>query len=360
MAELSLKLKERSYSILIAGGLLKSAGERLAQLDPSAVLLVTNPTVGRLYGPRVEASLKRAGLTAVTVQVPDTEEAKSVSQAQILWDRALEAGLDRRSAVLALGGGVVGDLAGFAAATYMRGIALVQAPTTLLAQVDSSVGGKTAVNLPRAKNIVGVFHQPALVLADLDTLDTLPPREIRSGLAEVIKYAVIAREDLFTYLEDNLNAILNLNPAVLEEVITRCCAIKAAVVEEDEREAGLRAVLNFGHTVGHALEAATSYARFRHGEAVAIGMVAETAMAVRRGLAGEDLLRRLTRLIAAAGLPVAVPPDLRPEDLAPLMLLDKKNYRGGITMVLPRQTGDVEVVPGLTESEVLDLWPRTF
>jgi 3-dehydroquinate synthase len=285
-------LKERGYSIKIGAGNLECLGEAMAALEPlqdvKSVLVVTDERVGPLYGKQVLSSLKRAGFTPLYHQLPEGEEYKSLESAEQLYTAAIENGLDRQSAVVALGGGVVGDLAGFVASTYMRGISLIQVPTTLLAQVDSSVGGKVAVNHPLGKNMIGAFYQPQLVFIDVHVLETLAPREVRAGLAEVIKYGVIQDGDFFSYLEGHLQQILALDEGVLSYVIKKSCAIKARVVEEDEREDGVRAFLNFGHTIGHALEALTFYRNYRHGEAVAAGMVAAAEIAVERGLLEEE------------------------------------------------------------------------
>ncbi|MDN5346853.1 MAG: 3-dehydroquinate synthase [Clostridia bacterium] len=354
VAELTVNLGQRSYRIICGPGLLEQAGVLLAELKLSRrCLIVTNPVVGPLYAPRVEESLAGAGFNPKVVTVPEGEEAKTLAVAARLYDAALEAGLDRGSAVIALGGGVVGDVAGFVAATLLRGVPFIQLPTTLLAQVDASVGGKVAVNHPLGKNLIGAFYQPRLVAADLATLRTLPPREVRAGLAEVIKYGVIAEADFFAYLENNLEAALNLDPAVLTEIVYRSCRIKARVVEADERESGLRAILNFGHTVGHALEALTGFKELHHGEGVAIGMVAASRLAQRRGWLQAGEVGRLIDLLKRAGLPVEMP-SLDRGALLTAIGRDKKIKDGTLHMVLPRSIGKVEVVPvGLKELEAV-------
>jgi 3-dehydroquinate synthase len=251
--------------------------------------------------------------------------------------------MDRRSAVIALGGGVIGDLAGYAAATYLRGIPLIQVPTTLLAQVDSSVGGKTGVNLREGKNLVGAFYQPSLVVADTQTLESLPPRQLRAGLSEVVKYGMIADSELFGYIESHLDQVLRAEEEPLTFLVTWSCAIKAKVVEQDEREEGLRAILNFGHTVGHAIEAATGYRRLLHGEAVAIGMVVATALSVMRGLCGEEDLHRLRSLLRRIGLPTTSPIDL--ESIVKSIVYDKKIKNNMIYFVLTKGVGHVTVAP---------------
>jgi 3-dehydroquinate synthase len=268
-----------------------------------------------------------------------------------LYDYALENGLERQSAVVALGGGVIGDLAGFFAATYMRGVPFIQVPTTLLAQVDSSVGGKVGVNHPKGKNMIGCFYQPRLVFTDVATLRTLPRRELRAGLAEVIKYGVIWDEGFFCFLEKNLEGVFDLDQQVLTKIVRNSCAIKAEIVEKDEREAGLRAILNFGHTVGHAIEAITEYRVYRHGEAVALGMVVAATIAVRRGLLAPELKKRLVSFLERAGLPTGVP--AFGEELLEIMKKDKKVQRGRIRFVLPLALGQVEIFSDIEPEEIM-------
>ncbi|MGB9887033.1 MAG: 3-dehydroquinate synthase [Moorellales bacterium] len=393
--ELWVELGPRRYPIYIGRGLLDGLARHL-DFSPasSALLAVSNPTVKALCGSRLEAGLAAGGRRFGWALVPDSEEAKSLSVLADLYQQALALELDRRSAVLALGGGVVGDVAGFLAATYLRGIAYVQIPTTLLAQVDSSVGGKVAVNLPQGKNLVGAFYQPRLVLADLDSLATLPAREWRCGLAEVVKYGVIGDPELFALLEEKVallapytgatgearptgegrgrggdharKTLAAEDPAsvsgrlseevagLLEEIVWRCCRLKAEVVARDEREEeGHRMILNFGHTVGHALEALTGYRDWRHGEAVAVGMVAAGRLAVRLGLWTAAEAERLEALLRAFGLPVRLPPGPEPETIVAAMYRDKKVVGGSLTLVLPRRLGEVEVVRGVPEEQVL-------
>lgn len=347
-------LKERGYSIKIGAGNLEYLGECIAALEPlqnvQSVLLVTNERVGPLYGKQVLGSLKQAGFTPLYYQLPDGEEYKSLESAEQLYTTAIENGLDRQSVVVALGGGVVGDLAGFVAATYMRGISLIQVPTTLLAQVDSSVGGKVAVNHPLGKNMIGSFYQPQLVFIDVQVLNTLDPGEVRAGLAEVIKYGVIQDGDFFSYLEEHLEQILNLDQGVLSYIIKKSCSIKAKVVEKDERESGVRAFLNFGHTIGHALEALTSYRVYRHGEAVAAGMVAAANIAVGRGLLKEEDKNRLEKLLNRAGLPTAVP--IAAADIINILPRDKKARHGRPRFVLPLAMGSVKLFEDVEDNEI--------
>ncbi len=349
-----IDLGPRSYTIHIGYNLIGRAGEILrGVLGGERAMVVTNYTVGSLYGKSIRDQLEKSGIYPVFAEIPDGEEYKSLSTAGELYDLAYRNELDRRSSILALGGGVVGDLAGFVAATYLRGVPLIQIPTTLLAQVDSSVGGKVAVNHPRGKNIIGAFYQPSAVVADLAALKTLPEREVRAGMAEVIKYGVIADEIFFGWLEENLERALSLDPAAVEEIVTVSCRIKAAVVKEDETERGSRAVLNFGHTVGHAVESLTGYKTYRHGEAVAMGMAAAARMAVRMGLLGQAEMDRIVSILVRAGLPVDVPANLDREELIRSMHRDKKVVSSRLTFVLPVAVGKVEIVRDVEEEAIV-------
>lgn len=346
MREITVPLRDRSYPILIGEGLLDSLGERLREIGlRGSVALVQDANVAVAFGRRALASLERAGFTVAPIRVPPGERSKSLAQLGVLYHHFAGAGLDRDSTVVALGGGVVTDLAGFAAATFLRGIALVQVPTTLLAQVDASVGGKTGIDLPGAKNLVGAFHQPRLVLIDLETLATLPDADYRAGFAEVIKYGVIADREFFAYLESNREALLRHESEELARVVERSCAIKAAVVGEDERESGRRAILNYGHTVGHAVEAAAGYGRYLHGEAVAIGMVAAGWLAQQLGWLAADEARRIEALVAGFGLPLRLREPLPEEAVLRAMRSDKKARGGFLRFVLARRIGDVELTP---------------
>ncbi len=353
MDALRVNLKGRAYDILVGADLLRQAGKMIRRLELGRRLgLVTHPALAETYGyvPAVVSSLREAGHEVSPVIVPPGEESKSLDQVTRLCRELVQAGLDRGSAVLALGGGVIGDLAGFVAATLFRGIAFVNLPTTLLAQVDSSVGGKTGVNLPEGKNLVGAFHQPRLVLTDVLTLRTLPEREFRSGLAEVVKHAMIVDAAFFDSLERQADRILARDPDALQGMVARSCAIKARFVEDDEREGGLRAALNFGHTVGHAIEAALGYGAITHGEAVAHGMVVATALSVRRGLCPEGDARRLRELLGRFGLLDApLPP---PEALETYMLSDKKARDGVLQFVLTRGVGSVTFAPVFDREEL--------
>jgi 3-dehydroquinate synthase len=338
-------LGERSYDIVIGNGILPGLGERLKGFGFSTSLaVVSNPTVFGLYGATAMASLEKAGFAPFPILIPDGEAYKDFFWSYHILTELLKAGLDRKSCIVALGGGVIGDITGFAAATYMRGIDFVQAPTTLLGQVDSSVGGKTGVNHYLGKNMIGAFHQPRLVWIDMDTLTTLPRRELLSGIAEIIKYGVIWDSGLFDFMELNRDAVLGLDPSALGYLISRSCAIKAEVVGRDERESGLRAILNYGHTIGHAVETETKYTRYLHGEAVAIGMCCEADLAVSMRLCPAADAERLRRLTESYGLPASVPAELSPDNLLDHMKHDKKTIGGSMAMILPERIGAVRIM----------------
>lgn len=347
MRRITVPLPGRSYEILIGSDLLDALGEHVrgAGVQGKVLGVVQDATVAALYGERVAASLCAAGFEVVPVTVPAGETSKSLSQLGEIYDAFAAGGLDRSSAVVTLGGGVAGDLGGFAAATYMRGIDFVQVPTTLLAQVDASVGGKTGIDLECGKNLVGAFHQPRLVFVALETLASLPDREFRAGMAEVLKYGVISDAAFFNYLESNSQATLDHQPDELATLVARSCEIKAEVVGHDEREAGLRAILNYGHTIGHAVEAVAGYGEYLHGEAIAIGMVAAGWLSQRLGWLNADDAARICRLIAAYGLPVRLEQPLDPAAILAAMRLDKKTRGGTLRFVLARGIGQVEMTP---------------
>jgi 3-dehydroquinate synthase len=341
MRVVKVPLGERSYSILIGSGLLSRLGAECKKLQfGQCCAIISDEHVLRRFSSRVGQSLVEAGFEPTLVPVPAGEQAKSLKVVQRCYDLLAKNRLERNSFILALGGGVVGDVAGFVAATYLRGMAFVQVPTTLLAQVDSSVGGKVGINLKAGKNLVGAFHQPRLVLCDLETLGTLPAREFRAGLAEVIKYGIIYDAALFEQVERDLPKLLKLDPTVLEAVVARCCEIKAGIVAQDETEAGLRSILNFGHTIGHAIEAVSGYNKFLHGEAIAIGQVAAARLsAARLGLPVREV-GRIANLLQQAGLPTSI--KLSKRELACLsaaMHLDKKVRGGEIKFVLAVKIG---------------------
>jgi 3-dehydroquinate synthase len=356
MKTVPVNLGARSYTIYIGEGLLGKTGELLKFSGcGKTVLLVSNSQVFQLYGGIVQASLESCGFEVVPGITGTGEEHKNLATAEKLYDLAYTAGLDRRCAILALGGGVVGDVAGFVAATYLRGVPLIQLPTTLLAQVDSSVGGKVAVNHPRAKNIIGAFYQPKMVLADTAVLQTLPFREKKSGLAEIIKYGTIWSPGFFTWLEENMSGLLAGKPEFLAEAVQKSCRIKASVVEKDETDQGLRAVLNYGHTLGHAVESLSGYSSYNHGEAVGMGMAFAARLAADLGLLPEKEAERINALIRRTGLPIEIPEDLPEDALVDVMRRDKKALAGRLTMVLPVEVGRVEVVRNVPEAAVLKL-----
>lgn len=363
MPDLRVELPDRSYEISVESGALRRVGERMERLGLGRrAVLVTHPEVHALYGEVVIGSVRATGREVEVALVPSGEASKCVRELQRLWEEFARLQLDRRTAVLALGGGVIGDLAGFAAATYLRGLDLVQLPTTLLAQVDASVGGKTAIDLPAGKNLVGAFHQPRWVAADVATLASLPQRELRAGLAEVIKYGVIADADLFAFLERERDRILAGDPDALTEIVLRSCQIKAEVVRQDEREDGLRAVLNYGHTIGHAVEAVAGYSGLRHGECVAIGMTAAAMLAARLGLFSDAEAKRQRALLQSYGLPVTLPPDQSVEAILAAMRWDKKARDGELRFVLPERIGAVRfgcpVPPGTIAQVLAELGAR--
>ncbi len=335
METLTVNLGDRSYSIHIGENVLSRAGEFLQQAHlRGKVAVVTNPTVAQLYLDSVHAGLTKSGFEVTPVLVPDGEEYKNLNSLAAIYNCLIRERFERGSCVLALGGGVVGDLAGFAAATYLRGVPYVQVPTTLLAQVDSSVGGKTGVNHQEGKNLIGAFYQPRLVLIDVTALASLPRRQLVAGLAEVIKYGIIEDPTLFNFLENHIESLLALNRERLIQTITTSCAIKARVVEKDEREEDYRAVLNFGHTIGHALEAATGYSQLLHGEAVAIGMVKAAALSVQEGFCDQRSFERVRKLVKKTGLPLEIPSGVAMQNLIQGMEVDKKSAAGKIKFVM--------------------------
>jgi 3-dehydroquinate synthase len=344
MITVPVDLGPRSYSILVGAGALATVGAELAKLRVGRkVVLVSDAAISRLHAEPVVRSLSQAGFDITPVAVPHGEQAKRLEIATDLWDRILNAGCDRTSTVVALGGGAVGDVAGFAAATYMRGMNLVQLPTTLLAQVDASIGGKTAIDHPRGKNLIGAFHQPRIVIVDPATLATLPEREFRSGLAEVIKHGIVLDAAYFADLEASIPALLRRDLATLERVVAGSCRLKARVVERDEQEAELRWVLNYGHTVGHALEAATGFHRWAHGEAVSLGIAAEARVAERLGIGSRATTERQVCLLSAVGLPVNGL-QVDPATVIEAMSRDKKSRDGRIPFVLAPEIGSFRIV----------------
>ncbi len=355
-----IEFADRSYNIHIAASLLDDATVFDGLPKASAAVIVSNTTIAPLYASRLQESLKDRYKTIHTIVLPDGEAHKTWQTLNLIFDDLLKHSCDRKTTLFALGGGVVGDMTGFAAASYMRGVPFVQVPTTLLAQVDSSVGGKTGINHPLGKNMVGAFYQPQLVLCDLSTLNTLPARELSAGLAEVIKYGPIADMVFFDWIEANIDALLARDSAALAHAVKRCCEIKAWVVSQDEREAGLRAILNFGHTFGHAIEAGLGYGAWLHGEAVGCGMVMAAQLSQRLGLMDAAFVTRLTALIKKAGLPTAAPalaPNVQAnaDRYLELMRVDKKAEAGEIKFILINQPGQcvVQTAPDALVREVI-------
>ncbi|MGE5583468.1 MAG: 3-dehydroquinate synthase [Bacillota bacterium] len=357
MEEIGINLAERSYSILIGRELLVETGAIFKERGISGrILVITNPTVAGWHLEPVLTSLHEAGFDVQSLEIPDGESYKSLEQANVIYDALIEGTFDRTSILVALGGGVIGDLTGFAAATYMRGIRFIQLPTTLLAQVDSSIGGKVAVNHPKGKNLIGAFYQPSLVIADVSTLKTLPKREFSSGMAEVIKHGVILDENYLRLITGEAAAIRQYDPALLSWIVSGSCRIKGRVVEEDEQESGLRMVLNLGHTIGHAIESATNYSFYKHGEAVALGMLGAVRISARMDLLRQaDLSERLLEIYHQFNLPVDLP-GLNVNKILEAISLDKKARFNKVRWVLPVRTGETVIsdqVPAEITAEVL-------
>lgn len=354
MERIVVTLGERSYPITIASGLFNEPASFLPLKSGEQVMLVTNETLAPLYLDKVRGVLEQAGVNVDSVILPDGEQYKSLAVLDTVFTALLQKPHGRDTTLVALGGGVVGDLTGFAAASYQRGVRFIQVPTTLLSQVDSSVGGKTAVNHPLGKNMIGAFYQPASVVVDLDCLKTLPPRELASGLAEVIKYGIILDGAFFNWLEENLDALLRLDGPAMAYCIRRCCELKAEVVAADERETGLRALLNLGHTFGHAIEAEMGYGNWLHGEAVGAGMVMAARTSERLGQFSSAETQRIITLLTRAGLPVNGPREMSAQAYLPHMLRDKKVLAGEMRLILPLAIGKSEVRSGVSHELVLN------
>jgi 3-dehydroquinate synthase len=351
MQTLTVDLGDRSYPIRIGAGLLGRAELILPHLAQKRVMIVTNTTVAPLYLAQLTATLEAAGVTVAQVVLPDGEAYKNWETLNLIFDALLTDRAERKTTLIALGGGVIGDMTGFAAASYQRGVPFIQIPTTLLSQVDSSVGGKTGINHPLGKNMIGAFYQPKLVLADTDTLKTLPARELSAGLAEVIKYGLIWDVEFLAWLEANMDRLRALDPAAITHAIYRSCEIKAQVVGEDEREGGIRAILNLGHTFGHAIETGMGYGTWLHGEAVAAGMVMAAQTSQRLGWLSEADVERTRALVRAAGLP-DVAPDLGAATYLEYMGHDKKVEGGKMRFVLLKKLGEA-VITGDVPADVL-------
>lgn len=356
-----IDLPQSAYDVVIAPAGLNligqwiNRGEVLLHKAPQRLLLISNPEIFSHYGESVMVSLEQANFTVSYCLLPAGEQYKTLESIQKIYDAALAHRLERSSALVALGGGVIGDMAGFAAATWMRGIAFVQLPTSLLAMVDASIGGKTGVNHPQGKNLIGAFHQPRLVLIDPHVLKTLPNREFRAGMAEVIKYGIIWDSALFKQLEaaPRLDQHSYLNPELIQTILQASCEAKAAVVSQDEKEAGVRAILNYGHTIGHAIESLTSYLGVNHGEAVAIGMIAAGQIAVELGWWSQREADRQRQLIEKTHLPVRLPSAVTPEAVLPLLLSDKKVQAGRVRFILPRAIGQAAITETVPEDVIL-------
>ncbi len=353
MAQIAVDLGGRGYQIDVRPGLVAEAGALAAGLArPSGAIVMTHPVLLDRWAMPVVSSLRAAGVATALSVVPAGERHKTLRTVARLYDEMGAAGLDRKGLVVTVGGGVIGDMGGFAAATYLRGLRFVQVPTTLLAQVDASVGGKTGVDLPRGKNLVGAFHQPSAVYIDPGTLTTLPLRHVRSGLAEVVKHGIISDDRLLDFVAEASGRLLRRDPLAIEHVVVRSCEIKAGVVAADETEQGLRAILNFGHTVGHAVEALTGYRRFLHGEAVSIGMVAALCIGEVVGTTPGEVRERVAPVLRALGLPVALPAELGAADLVRTMLLDKKAVRQRHRLVLAERVGRALVVEDVRAADI--------
>ncbi len=350
---LGVDLGERSYPIYIGNGLLGEAELITRHIGGGSALIVSNQTIAPLYLAAVEQALDARSLRHDAVILEDGEEYKTMASVERIIDRMLEQRYDRRTTVVALGGGVVGDIAGFAASIYQRGVDFVQIPTTLLSQVDSSVGGKTGVNHALGKNMIGAFYQPQAVVIDIDTLATLPARELSAGLAEVIKYGLIQDAEFFAWLEQHMSKLAAGDADMLAQAILVSCQTKARVVELDEREAGLRAILNLGHTFGHAIETVMGYGNWLHGEAVAAGMMMAIDLSIREGLVDESLRGRARALLEQASLPTAPPDGMTPEQFLEVMAIDKKSLGGRINLVLLRALGDAFVTSGYDSENLL-------
>ncbi|MGM0415076.1 MAG: 3-dehydroquinate synthase [Bacillota bacterium] len=350
--KLKVQLDKDSYEIIIDNEILDQSGQiiRSSLNIGDKILIITDQNVNTLYGDRLKNSLEKENYQVQRHIIEPGEKSKSNHQLNKIYDLLLESRFDRNSTIIALGGGVVGDLAGMAAATFMRGINFIQIPTSLLAQVDSSVGGKVAINHPKAKNIIGAFYQPEIVIIDIDLLKTLKPRDYNTGLGEVIKYGLGFNKDLFTYIENNIAEIKEINNEVLRKLVFNCCQIKSDIVNQDEKEKGVRAKLNLGHTIGHAVEALTGYQEYTHGEAIAIGMVYESYLAEKLNYMKLEEINRLKELLASFDLPITLPESIKFDDLINKMKTDKKVKNNQIFLALPNSLGDTIVTSDWDEN----------
>lgn len=359
MKTINIDLKERSYDIHIGTGMLDDAGSVIDKAcKGKKAAVVTNTAIGKLYAERLISKLEDAGISAKVIHVPAGERFKTLKTISGIYEKFLDDKIDRSCMAIGLGGGIVGDMTGFAAATWLRGIDFIQVPTSLLAQVDASVGGKTGVNLSRGKNLVGSFHQPKAVIIDVSVLHTLPPREFRSGLAEVVKHGIIRDRNYFEYIENNLSAIMRLDPGTMEHVVSVSCMIKADVVRQDERESGLRRILNYGHTVAHAVERLTGYRKYKHGEAVAIGMVSASCATEIIGGSDTAMTDRIVNLLKAIGLPYRCPADVSHDDIITAMGLDKKVSHGKLNAVISGEIGTAHIDDSISHKQWLSALDR--
>lgn len=357
-SRIPVNLPQNPYEIAIASGSLSQLGSQISPLKlGKKVLLVSNPEIYKYYGDIAVNSVKAAGFEVATHLIPEGEIYKTLDSITQIYDTAVENFLERSSTMIALGGGVIGDMTGFAAATWLRSIPFIQVPTSLLAMVDAAIGGKTGVNHPKGKNLIGAFHQPRLVLIDSQVLKTLPPREFRAGMAEVIKYGIIWDAELLTHLEaaERLDDFSYINEELLQTIITRSCQAKADVVSKDEKEGGLRAILNYGHTIGHAIESLTGYSQIIHGEGVAIGMVAAGRIAVKLQMWSELEANRQDALIKKAGLPTEIPANVDIEAIIEALQTDKKVKAGKVRFILPHHIGNVTITDQVTSDVIREI-----
>jgi 3-dehydroquinate synthase len=353
MSLVEVNLENRSYKVNIGQKLLENISS-LAGIDDnySSVFVYSNPAIAIHYEQRVLNALSDSGITAYALQIPGGERHKTLRSIRKIYDFMLDNRGDRKSVIIALGGGVIGDMAGYAASTYMRGISYVQVPTTILAMVDASVGGKTGVDLPKGKNLVGTFWQPISVIVDVDTLQTLPAREVRSGLAEVVKHGVIFDKSLFEYIGDYSKHLLQCVPETIEHVVEKSIMIKRDIVQADERELGVRTLLNYGHTIAHTIEALTGFRDYKHGEAVGVGMVTEAIISEIMGLAEPGTAKNIAVLLKSLKIPADFPKHLNMEDVLETASLDKKNYSGRMRMALPLEIGRCEIIEDINKKDI--------
>lgn len=352
MEKVTVNLSERSYDIVIGKNILPNIGNAILQFTPTKIVIVSNPLVFSLYGDIVKKSIKDIGIECLTILIPDGEEYKTFSNSYTILTNFLENHLDRKSCVVALGGGVIGDITGFAASIYMRGINFIQIPTTLLAQVDSSVGGKTGVNHPLGKNMIGSFYQPKLVWIDTNVLSTLPKNQFLCGISEVIKCGVIFDKNFFAFISKNKDNLLSLENSFVIALIKRACEIKSEIVSKDEKESGLRTILNYGHTIGHAIETETNYTRFLHGEAVSIGMIIEARLAEIMNLIDGEILSKIKSLLNLYELPTILSEDINMDNLISHLLLDKKALDSKITFALPKDIGEFQICTNINTKDI--------